>query len=179
MSGAMIVRFTQWQPRDGLDPKRALLAWERHVAIVERVPSLRRYVQNHVVEAPDGSEPQYSGIGEAWFEDFRAARSALESPEGSGDRGRAHVHGFRLDRRRLGRTAGRSRPVAPSFEISSGRSRGVRASRAHPPSQLRLPQRRRFFDPRGPGVSSCLKPSSERSARKGRARHPARFSLRP
>jgi uncharacterized protein (TIGR02118 family) len=77
----MIVRFTQWQPGDGVDRKRALLAWGRHVTIVERVPGLRRYVQNHVVEAPDGSESPYAGIGEAWFEDFTAAKSALESPE--------------------------------------------------------------------------------------------------
>jgi uncharacterized protein (TIGR02118 family) len=78
---SVIVRFTQWQPPDGLNWDEALLAGERHVAIVERVPGLRRYVQNHVVETPDGSEPPYAGLGEAWFDDLMAAQLALRSTE--------------------------------------------------------------------------------------------------
>lgn len=77
----MIVRLTHWQPRHGLSREEALDAWERHADMVERLPGLRRYVQNHAVEAPDGSAPPYTGLGEAWFDDVASARSALESPE--------------------------------------------------------------------------------------------------
>jgi len=78
---AVYVRLTQWQPRVGLGREEALGAWERHAELVERVPGLRRYVQHHAVDAPDGSEPPYAGLGEAWFDDLAAARVALASPE--------------------------------------------------------------------------------------------------
>jgi uncharacterized protein (TIGR02118 family) len=77
----MIVRLTQWRPRAGLAREEALAAWQRHADVVERVPSLRRYVQNHAVEAPDGTEPPYAGLGEAWFDDVTTARAALASAE--------------------------------------------------------------------------------------------------
>jgi uncharacterized protein (TIGR02118 family) len=77
----VIGRLTLWRPREGLSRKEALLAWEHHADIVERVPGLRRYVQNHAVDAPDGTAPPYAGLGEAWFDDVASARSALASPE--------------------------------------------------------------------------------------------------
>jgi uncharacterized protein (TIGR02118 family) len=77
----VIVRMTQWQPRPGLAREEALRAWERHADLVERVPGLRRYVQNHAVAPPDGSDSPFAGLGEAWFDDAESARSALESPE--------------------------------------------------------------------------------------------------
>ena len=77
----MIARLTQWRPRRGMGAPEALAAWERHVGLVERVPGLRRYVQNYVVEGPDGGTPSYVGLGEAWFDDFAAARTALSSEE--------------------------------------------------------------------------------------------------
>jgi uncharacterized protein (TIGR02118 family) len=78
----MIGRFTQWRPRPDIDRREALLAWDRHARLVERVPGLRRYVQNHVVATPfDGTEPSYAGVGEAWFDDLVAAQAALESDE--------------------------------------------------------------------------------------------------
>jgi len=77
----MIARLTQWQPREGIGVRAALAAWERHAGPVARVPGLRRYVQNHAVPAPDGTEPPCAGVGEAWFDDATAARAALQSPE--------------------------------------------------------------------------------------------------
>jgi uncharacterized protein (TIGR02118 family) len=77
----MYVRLTQWRPREGLARGEAQRAWERHAELVERVPGVRRYVQHHAVEAPDGSEPPYAGLGEVWFDDADAARAALGTPE--------------------------------------------------------------------------------------------------
>jgi uncharacterized protein (TIGR02118 family) len=78
----MIGRFTQWRPRPDIDRPEALLAWGRHAPLVERVPGLRRYVQNHVVSTPfDENEPAYAGVGEAWLDDLAAAQVALESDE--------------------------------------------------------------------------------------------------
>ena len=77
----MIARLTQWQPREGIGVRAALAAWERHAGPVARVPGLRRYVQNHAVRAPDGTEPPCAGVGEVWFDDATAARAALQSPE--------------------------------------------------------------------------------------------------
>lgn len=75
----MIVRLASWRPR--ARPEDALRAWERHAEIVERLPGLRRYVQNHAIAAPDGDQPLYTGIGEAWFDDIAAARTTLARPE--------------------------------------------------------------------------------------------------
>lgn len=79
---AMIGRFTQWRPRPGVDRREALLAWDRHARLVERVPGLRRYVQNRIIATPpEGNEPSYAGLGEAWFDDLAAAQAALQSSE--------------------------------------------------------------------------------------------------
>ena len=77
----MIVRLTQWQSHESIGIQAALAAWERHARVVERVPGLRRYVQNHAVPAPDGTPPACAGVGEAWFDDATSALSALQSPE--------------------------------------------------------------------------------------------------
>jgi len=77
----MIARLTQWQAREGIGVQAALVAWERHAGLVARVPGLRRYVQNHAVRAPDGTEPPCAGVGEAWFDDTSDAHAALQSPE--------------------------------------------------------------------------------------------------
>jgi uncharacterized protein (TIGR02118 family) len=77
----VIVRLTQWQPRSGLSRDEAQDAWRRHAELVESLPGLRRYVQKHAVLAPDGSEPPYAGLGEAWFDSEASARAALASEE--------------------------------------------------------------------------------------------------
>jgi uncharacterized protein (TIGR02118 family) len=76
----MIVRMTQWQPRPGLTREDELRAWERQADLVERLPGLRRYAQNHAVTGPDGSDPPFAGPGEAWFDDAASAQFALDSP---------------------------------------------------------------------------------------------------
>jgi uncharacterized protein (TIGR02118 family) len=52
---------------------------EQHTSIVNRVPGLTRWVQNHVMSAP--GEPICDGIGELWFESDEAVQQALSSPE--------------------------------------------------------------------------------------------------
>ncbi len=41
----------------------ALTRWP--APLIERVPGVRRYVQNHCVPVRDGAEPPYAGLGEA------------------------------------------------------------------------------------------------------------------
>ena len=48
---------------------------------MERVPSLRGYVQDVAVVGPDGVEPPYAGVGEAWFATSDEAQAATRSPE--------------------------------------------------------------------------------------------------
>ena len=47
--------------------------------MVQRLPGLTGWLQNHVAAAPD--EPICDGIGELWFESLEAMEAALESPE--------------------------------------------------------------------------------------------------
>jgi uncharacterized protein (TIGR02118 family) len=56
-------------------------AWagEQHTSIVEKLPGLRAWRQNHVASAP--GEPICDGIGELWFESQEAMEAALESAE--------------------------------------------------------------------------------------------------
>ena len=50
-----------------------------HTSIVEKLPGLTKWVQNHVVGAP--GEPVCDGIGELWFASDEAMTRALNSPE--------------------------------------------------------------------------------------------------
>lgn len=50
-----------------------------HSSIVEKLPGLTKWVQNHVVGAP--GEPVCDGIGELWFATDEAMTKALNSPE--------------------------------------------------------------------------------------------------
>jgi uncharacterized protein (TIGR02118 family) len=78
----MIKRLTQWRPRPGLSQEEALRYWrEEHARLVASVPGVERYVQNHCVADPDGSESPYAGLGELWFTDYQAAEAALATPE--------------------------------------------------------------------------------------------------
>lgn len=45
------------------------------------MPGVERYVQNHCLRGPDGSEAPYAGLGELWFADLEAAKAALATPE--------------------------------------------------------------------------------------------------
>jgi uncharacterized protein (TIGR02118 family) len=52
---------------------------QQHTSIVNKVPGLARWVQNHVTSAP--SEPICDGVGELWFDSDEAMQQALSSPE--------------------------------------------------------------------------------------------------
>jgi uncharacterized protein (TIGR02118 family) len=52
---------------------------QRHTALVERVPGLQRWVQDHVVA--NGDDLPCDGIGELWFDTDEALHTALSSTE--------------------------------------------------------------------------------------------------
>lgn len=52
---------------------------QRHTALVERVPGLQRWVQDHVVANAD--DLPCDGIGELWFDTDEAMHAALDSLE--------------------------------------------------------------------------------------------------
>ena len=80
--GAVVRRLTQWHARPGVDREEAVRYWtQEHARLVERVPSLQRYVQHVAVVDPDGSEPPYAGLGEAAFASVEDAARATESDE--------------------------------------------------------------------------------------------------
>lgn len=67
--------------RAGLSREQMVAQWsgQQHTAIVNKVPGLTRWVQNHVISAP--GEPICDGIGELWFDSDEAMQQALISPE--------------------------------------------------------------------------------------------------
>lgn len=69
------------QRRADMTREQCLRAWagEQHTSIVEKLPGLRAWRQNHVSSAP--GEPVCEGIGELWFESQEVMEAALESPE--------------------------------------------------------------------------------------------------
>jgi uncharacterized protein (TIGR02118 family) len=74
--------LTQWTQRDAPTREEALWYWkERHAPLVEQVPGVAHYVQNHCISSPEGVEPPYAGLGEVWFESDEAAASALAPDE--------------------------------------------------------------------------------------------------
>jgi uncharacterized protein (TIGR02118 family) len=69
------------QRRADMTREQCQQAWagEQHTSIVEKLPGLRAWRQNHVASAP--GEPICDGIGELWFESHAAMEAALGSPE--------------------------------------------------------------------------------------------------
>jgi uncharacterized protein (TIGR02118 family) len=69
------------QRRADMTREQCQRAWagEQHTSIVEKLPGLRAWRQNHVASAP--GEPICDGIGELWFESQEAMEAALQSPE--------------------------------------------------------------------------------------------------
>lgn len=51
----------------------------QHTSILNKLPGLTKWVQNHIVGPP--GEPACDGIGELWFESDEAMTKALNSPE--------------------------------------------------------------------------------------------------
>ena len=71
-----------WLPRDDVSREEALGYWrDKHSRLVEGVPGVKRYVQDHCIAGPDGKDPPYAGIGELRFESLEAAKRALATPE--------------------------------------------------------------------------------------------------
>jgi uncharacterized protein (TIGR02118 family) len=67
--------------RPDLDPNGFAAEWSgnRHVAVVERIPGLERYVHNYLAATDQAGAPD--GVGELWFETDEAMDAALTSPE--------------------------------------------------------------------------------------------------
>ncbi|MCH8983812.1 MAG: EthD family reductase [Acidobacteria bacterium] len=67
--------------RIGLSRAECLEEWagERHTSVLEKLPGLTKWIQNHVTSAP--GEPICDGVGELWFESDQAMNAALNSPE--------------------------------------------------------------------------------------------------
>jgi uncharacterized protein (TIGR02118 family) len=65
--------------RAGLDREAFLRHWqERHAALIERLPGLRRYAQNATLAAR-GQAPPFDGVAEIWVDDEAAAQTLLRS----------------------------------------------------------------------------------------------------
>ena len=81
--GAVVIkRLTMWHAREGVPREVALRRWRNeHADLVRQVPGLRRYVQNHCVDSPEGGGLPYTGLGEVWFDGFEAAAMATATPE--------------------------------------------------------------------------------------------------
>lgn len=81
----MIKRLTLWHAHPEVTRKQALAHWRTsHAELVQAVPGLRRYVQNHCTTVPASdaeSQPPYTGLGEVWFDDVSAAEAAMATPE--------------------------------------------------------------------------------------------------
>lgn len=68
--------------RPELDPDEVRKAWRTsHAALALKVPGIKRYVQNHWVVDPTGSERTFDGTVDCWFEDRAAFEAAWASPE--------------------------------------------------------------------------------------------------
>ena len=63
-----------------------------HGAMAERIPGLKRYVQNHVVADPTRAHPGWDAMVELWWDDREAMEAAWRSPEG--ERATAHLPDF-------------------------------------------------------------------------------------
>lgn len=80
----MIKRLTTWHERPGVSREEALRYWRKdHAELVRQVPGIRRYVQHHCVDSPEGESVPYAGLGEVWFDSFEAAHAATASSEWS------------------------------------------------------------------------------------------------
>lgn len=53
-----------------------------HGLMAERIPGLRRYVQNHVVADPTRRHPGWDAIVELFWDDWAAMEAAWQTPEG-------------------------------------------------------------------------------------------------
>lgn len=55
---------------------------DEHGPMAERIPGLRRYVQNHVVPDPKREHPGWDAVIELFWDDWVSMEAAWETPEG-------------------------------------------------------------------------------------------------
>jgi uncharacterized protein (TIGR02118 family) len=79
-SGNAKVLFILFRKPDLTHEQMASL-WQgdRHTSIVKKVPGLRRWVQNHLVQPPSAASAD--GVGELWFDNADALGKGMASPE--------------------------------------------------------------------------------------------------
>ena len=53
-----------------------------HAAMAERLPGLRRYVQNHVADDPNRKHPGWDAVVELYWDDRPSMEAAWLTPEG-------------------------------------------------------------------------------------------------
>jgi uncharacterized protein (TIGR02118 family) len=56
---------------------------QEHSPLAQKLPGLRKYVQNYVVADPKRKPPGWNGIVELYFDDWSAMETAWASPEGA------------------------------------------------------------------------------------------------
>lgn len=55
---------------------------DEHGPMAERIPGLRRYIQNHVVADPTRKHPGWDAVIELYWDDWAAMEAAWQTPEG-------------------------------------------------------------------------------------------------
>lgn len=63
-----------------------------HGPMAERIPGLRRYVQNHAAHDPTRPHPGWDAVIELWWDDLAAMEAGWRSPEGQA--ATAHLAAF-------------------------------------------------------------------------------------
>ncbi len=53
-----------------------------HGPMVQKLPGLRKYIQNYVAADPKRKHPGWDGVAELYFDGWEALESAWASPEG-------------------------------------------------------------------------------------------------
>src|SRR5438132_11025904 len=69
------------RPDISLDAFHAILRGP-HAQMAERLPGLRKYVQNHVAPDPSRAHPGWDAVIEPYWDDWDAMESAWRTPEG-------------------------------------------------------------------------------------------------
>lgn len=83
----MIKRMSIIVRKAGLDDDAFRKAWLHHGELAKRVPLVRRYVQNHILDRtqrgvhPRGGQ-EVDGFVEFWFDSVDDLEAAFASPEG-------------------------------------------------------------------------------------------------
>ncbi len=78
----MLKSIVFFKRRPGMSVEEFQRYWlEQHPRVVNALPGIRRYVQNHPVASSyrDGREPDYDGVAEVWFDDWDALRASGRS----------------------------------------------------------------------------------------------------